>query len=334
MGRLIPIDGAAERERFCAVPGPDPLTPELLGRHRPDASWAVARCDGGYAARCSLWWTEAPPLPGERVGVIGHYAAGDADAAAVLIGHACEELAARGCTLAVGPMDGNTWRRYRLVTERGNAPPFFLEPDNPDDWPSHFTASGFVPLAQYYSAVNDDLGRENPRHEASSRRAAEHGVALRNLDVDHFDEELVRIHALSLASFPGNFLYTPIGEDEFLAQYRGVRAFVRPELVLLAERAGELIGYLFTVPDLLQAKRREAVDTVVFKTMAVHPGHRGVGLGGLLMGEMHVAARRLGFRRAVHALMHEDNHSRRISTRSARTIRRYTLFARRLRGAS
>ena len=36
---------------------------------------------------------------------------------------------------AVGPLDGSTWRRYRLVTERGVEPPFFMEPDNPDDWP-------------------------------------------------------------------------------------------------------------------------------------------------------------------------------------------------------
>jgi hypothetical protein len=36
----------------------------------------------------------------------------------------------------------------------------------------------------------------------------------------------------------------------------------------------------------------------------------------------------MGFRRAIHALMHETNVSRRLSDRYARTMRRYALFSR------
>jgi hypothetical protein len=38
-------------------------------------------------------------------------------------------------------------------------------------------------------------------------------------------------------------------------------------------------------------------------------------------------ARALGFRRAIHALIHESNVSGRISARTAQTMRRYALFA-------
>jgi len=38
----------------------------------------------------------------------------------------------------------------------------------------------------------------------------------------------------------------------------------------------------------------------------------------------------MGFTRAIHALMHETNKSRNLSARYARTIRRYTLFSKRL----
>jgi acyl-CoA synthetase (AMP-forming)/AMP-acid ligase II/GNAT superfamily N-acetyltransferase len=323
----IPINTPADRERFCAVAGLSELTPDILARHRPDESWAVADAGGELVARCSLWWSDAPPLAGGRVGAVGHYAAWNAEAVGPLLDHACARLAAHGCTVAVAPMDGNTWRRYRLLTERGPEPPFLLEPDNPDDWPAHFTGHGFAPLAEYYSAVNDDLTRGETRADPPA------GVAIRNLDLGRFEDELRAIHALSLASFTGNFLYTPIGEEEFVAQYRGVGPHVRPELVLLAEREGRLVGFLFALPDLMRARRGLPVDTVIFKTMAVHPDLRGQGLGGLLMGRAHSAARQLGFRRAVHALMHEDNHSRRISSHTARTVRRYTLFARPLRGA-
>jgi hypothetical protein len=68
------------------------------------------------AARCSLWWGDPPPLPGERVGVVGHYAAAGDHDARLLLAAACSTLRERGRTLAVGPMDGSTWHRYRFVT--------------------------------------------------------------------------------------------------------------------------------------------------------------------------------------------------------------------------
>ena len=43
--------------------------------------------------------------------------------------------------MAVGPMDGSTWRRYRFITERGAEPAFFLETYNPDVWPLNFTGA-------------------------------------------------------------------------------------------------------------------------------------------------------------------------------------------------
>ena len=50
----------------------------------------------------------------------------------------------------------------------------------------------------------------------------------------------------------------------------------------------------------------------------------------LLVAEVQQRAARLGYARAIHALMHESNVSRNISRRYAQTIRRYALFAKRL----
>jgi GNAT superfamily N-acetyltransferase len=317
------LNAETDHDRFCRAAGLPPLSQETLARQRPDA---LLLADG--AGRCALWWRDPPPLPDQRLGLIGHYSATDAGAAAVLLRTACETLAAQGCTLAVGPMDGNTWQRYRLVTVRGEEPPFFLEPDNPDDWPAHFIDNGFTVLASYASALNTDLGREDPRTAEFARRVADHGVILRPLRLDHFEEELRAIHALSLTAFRNNFLYTPITLDDFLAQYSPIRQHVRPELVLLAEQGGALLGYIFAIPDLLKAKQGLPLDTVILKTVAVHPDHGGLGLGGLLVARCQEAARRLGFRRTIHALIHETNRSGRISSHTAAVFRRYALFAR------
>ena len=203
-----------------------------------------------------------------------------------------------------------------------------MEPDNPDDWPGQFTSAGFTPLARYYSALNTDLTVDDPRVAETEKRLEECGISLRPLDLARFEEELRSIYSLSIASFCENFLYTPISEEDFLNQYRGVQPYVRPDMVLLAEQKEQPIGFIFTIPDLLQAKRGQAIDTAIVKSMAVHPDHAGVGLGGLLMARSQQAALGLGFRRVIHALMHETNKSGKISKHTARVIRTYTLFAR------
>jgi hypothetical protein len=88
------------------------------------------------------------------------------------------------------------------------------------------------------------------------------------------------------------------------------------------------VGYLFAVPDLAQAARGEAIDTFLIKTVAILPDPDLRGLGSVLVARAHQQGLRIGFRRCIHALMHESNVSRNISGHYATTMRRYTLYSR------
>jgi GNAT superfamily N-acetyltransferase len=330
--RVVRLGDPSELASVESIQGWPRLTRTDIAQHAPSLSMmAVDR--GRVLARCSLWLDGVPSYEQHRVGAIGHYAARDREASADLLDAASAELARRGCTLAIGPMDGTTWRRYRLVVERGTEPPFFLEPDNPDDWPGYFADAGFSPIARYLSALNEDLGRQDPRADEVAERLASGGVAIRPLDMTSFDEELVRIHQVASIAFRDAFLFTPLSQDAFAEQYRAIRPFIRPELVLVAERQGEPVGFSFSVPDALEPARGAPSRTVVVKTLAILPDRsRLSGLGSLMADRTRDVARSLGYTRAVHALIHESNHSRAISERTGRRIRRYALFARSLDG--
>lgn len=330
--KAVQINAIDDLKRFCTFtsPGSTVLTPEILVRHQADAHWILVDGVSNIVARCSVWWKSTPPYPGHHLGLVGHYAACTHEAGTQLLAIACNQLAERGCTMAVGPMDGSTWRHYRLITEWGTEPIFFLEPDNPDDWPGHFTNNGFSPLAHYLSNLNTDLNHQDPRARKIAEGIADRTIQIRSIDLNCFVDELHRIYSVAVVSFRDNFLYTPISESEFIAQYLPIRPYVRPDLVLMVEFQESLIGFLFAVPDILQVRRSQIIDTVIIKTVAVLPKFEGTGLGALLGARCHEIARNLGYTRAIHALMHETSISRNISARYAKPTRRYTLFAKEL----
>jgi GNAT superfamily N-acetyltransferase len=305
--------------------------PDLLVKHAPDAHWvAIEDASARAVARCSLWWKQVPQSSEGKLGVIGHYAAESRDAGACLLEHACRQFALNDCQVAVGPMDGNTWRSYRLVSDPGSAAPFFMEPQNPATWPEHFLTAQFAASARYSSALVEDLARVDPRIERTRARLGQNGIRIRAMDPDRFEAELEAIFEVSIASFQNNYLYTPISRDEFIEQYRPVEKLIRPELVALAFADHRPVGFVFALPDLLQARRGEPVTTVILKTVAVSPGRASAGLGSVLVARVHEEALRLGFKKVVHALMHENNNSKNISAHYAKPMRAYALYSRRL----
>lgn len=303
-----------------------PLDTVAFAKYPPDAHWMLV--DGGQVlGRLSLWWTKTPAYGEYRVGVIGHYAVRDATASHRLLAHACAELTARGCTLAVGPMDGNTMRRYRFLIERGEEPPFLLEPDNPDEWPGYWQADGFTPLATYYSSMNDDLAYEDPRIPKAATRLTRAGVIIRAMRPEAFEDDLSRIYQVSAVSFRQNFMYVPFTEREYLDLYLPFRQYVNPATVFIAEHDGKPVGFMFNIPNHMQGQRGEPIDTFILKTFAVLPGRMYAGLGNVLVAHSHRIAHELGYRRAIHALMYEGNNSLIISNRFSHPFRRYALFA-------
>lgn len=329
MKRLQKITHLEELEQFQLSPGLPALDANDLTGHIPDAHWVLTE-GASLLARCSLWWQSTPAYAGRRTGIIGHFAAHDEDSAPLLLEHACGLLREQGCEYAVGPMDGNTWRRYRLVTEPGDEPSFFLEPHNPSDWPAHWQAANFTSIAEYSSRLNTDLSYVDPRLGRVERRLHRQNIRIHTLNLDDYEAELRRIFELSCISFRPNFLYTPLQEREFVQMYSRLRPHIRPELVLLAMQGSQLAGFLFAVPDWLQVRRNRDIDTAIIKTLAVLPGRAYAGLGNLLAAHCHRAARDLGYTRAIHALMHDANHSRNVSSRYAHVMRRYALYGRSL----
>jgi hypothetical protein len=329
MQQLIIINNVSELSLYKDAGGMPPFDIKSLDKFPPDAHLIVV--DGDILqGRVSLWWTNTPEYPGHHAGIIGHYAVNGEPASQQLLDRACKELADHGCTIAIGPMNGNTMQKYRFLIERGDEKPFLLEPDNPDEWPEYWKRRGFSTLSLYYSSLNEDLTYEDPRIPQTAQRLTDAGVKIRNLRIDAFEDDLRRIYQVSAVSFQQNFLYSPFTENDFMDMYLPLRGYVNPAFVMIAEDNDKPVGFIFNIPDYLQAQRQQPVDTLIVKSFAVLPGRAYAGLGNVLLAMTHRIAHDSGFKRAIHALMYEGNNSLIISNRFSRPFRRYVLFAKEL----
>jgi GNAT superfamily N-acetyltransferase len=300
------------------------LDTKKLEADAPD-SYLENLSDAGIEARASVWFS-GPKLEGSaRTGLIGHYAAQSIEAGRTMLEAACEALQGAGCDTAIGPMDGSTWKSYRLVSDAGNEAPFFLEPRNPHDWNAHFLESGFDVLASYHSSLSLNP-TPDPRVPDVRERLLKNGITTRTANPARLTAELSELFEVALESFSENFLYTPISKEAFLQLYQPLLSQLPPQFIRIAEHDGRAVGFAFSVPDMVRSER----DTLILKTVGVRRGRVYAGLGRLLGDELHDLARAAGMPRVIHALMYDANVSANSSARTSEIIRRYALYARKL----
>jgi len=264
------------------------------------------------------------------IACVGEIEAAEPYDARELLRCAAERATASGCSRIVGPLDGDTWHRYRVNVGPHDEPPFFLEPRNPDWWEEVFRSSGFQEEAAYFTALHEDLAKRDSRIDRARARLEAGGVTIRTFRPDAAEEDLRLLHRVSLEAFAHNHLYSPIGEEAFRGMFEPLLGVLDFRFVLIAERGGESVGFVFAFPEFEEGKRRGKIETLVVKTVAVRDGRPQAGLGAVLVGMVEDVARAAGFRRSIHALMHENNVSRNLSAKTTHPIRRYVLFSKTL----
>jgi hypothetical protein len=268
-------------------------------------------------ARCRLYW-DAPHWDGRRTLAVGEFACESTIAGADLLREARRRARALGFGAVVGPMDGDTWHRYRVVTSSDGSRPFLLEPVSGPYDHGAFVAASFEPISRYVSArasLDDAISEPAPPIR---------GVTIAPWDGRDANALVRKLFEMSLSTFERNAFYKPIELESFLQLYEPVLPLIDPELVLFARNAdGQIIGFLFGLDNRAPGAERAAILKTYASGMP--------GCGRLLANTFHRRARDLGFTHVIHALMHEDNPSRRRSQHHrARVFREYALMGARI----
>ena len=215
----------------------------------------------------------------------------------------------------IGPLNGDTWHSYRLVYESDGSPPFLLEPTSKEHDLAVFESSGFTPISMYLSA------RAPLKQTIGDIPSAVPGIRIEAWDGENAEGLIQNLFDMSTMAFSGNKFFKPISFESFLEIYQPLIPLIDKEHVLFArDDEDALQGFLFGTPNYMAP---EGERSVILKTYA----SRLRGVGHLLADTYHRKCLDLGFDTVIHALIHEDNASRKRSEMHGATIfRRYALM--------
>jgi len=301
---------------------------------------AVARCAGILNPKLQ---EGAPPI-----GLVGFFESeNDQEAADAVLNAACAWLTKLECTVARGPINRDTWHRYRIMTKGHREQPIMLEPYNKDYYAHLFVKAGWVVACDYFSTINMNIKSVLDLHKKYLVFAKRKKCTFRKIDFNKFEQELEVIYKISLQAFEDNYCFAPISLDEFLEIYAPSKHFVDPELVHIGiAPSGNDAGFAFGYPEYSAAlasmggstgwfsklqfwiNTRRKPTIFNYKTVCVTNEARRTGMASALSALLYESAMAQGYKISRHCLMKNDNVSRRFDEGSGVTYKEYALFER------
>jgi len=277
----------------------------------------------------------------------------DPEAATGLLRAAEDFIIREGAGTALGPVNLSTHDEIGLLVAGHDSPPMILSPYNHPYYQTLIEQAGYTPARDYHAFLWTPAARPAPVLDRLVRRTAGQGPGaprLRHLDPTRWDADVRAIFGLYNDTFADLWGFVPISWEEFRARAAEFRAFYRPELVIIAELAGEAVGFGLLLPDinaalkpikgrlfpfgLLRLMRSvPRLSTGRFILLGVRRGHSGRGLAALIAQTMVEAVRQVGYQAVELSLVQEGNEAVRhvIAAFGAPPAKTYRLYQKPLR---
>ncbi|MDX1493602.1 MAG: hypothetical protein R3253_06070 [Longimicrobiales bacterium] len=300
-------------------------------RHAERALFVVSR-DGRPVGRVAAIENRAHNRHhDDRVGFFGFFdCAPDPEAAQALMAAAEEWLSSRKLTSARGPMSPSLNHEAGLLVDGFETPPAIMTPWNPPYYADLLESAG-------YTRSQDLVGFDIPaagrlavpaRVERLAGRTRERiGVHLRPLDVTRLESEARAALDLYRSAWDGNWGFVPPAWEEFWHTARDLRRVIVPDVSLVAEVEGEMVGVMMVARDVNRVladipsgrlwpwniftllRRLPGIRRGRIVLLGIRADYRKRGLFPLLAWEAARRAREVGFEGAEASWILEDNQA-------------------------
>ncbi len=273
--------------------------------------------DGGPVASIALFDNPHLSYTGSPVLIAGNFECiNDPEVSKYLFDRVENKATELSRSFIIGPMNGSTWDDYRLPLS-GDGGLFFSETPYPLYYHTLWEEYGFSVLHRYFSAAA-------PIGEVKHTPPIP-GIKIRNIELANYEQELERIYPLCMKAFASNHFFSPIDKPAFVSKYLQVKSLIDPDLVLIAEDdvTKQVLAFVLCLPDHFDSVTR----SFIIKTLAKDPDCNIQGLATTILDNLHHRASVKGYQKMIHAFMHEDNRSIKLSRYlGGKVIREYALY--------
>ncbi len=211
-----------------------------------DDGQAIGRIAAFYDTLANDFWHEP-------VGLFGYYDAPQVGPGAdLLLSAASDWLKGQGMACMRGPWSFVS-QEWGSVIEGFTPPATVMSPYNPPYYNDHYADFGLLKVKDLLVyAIDASQGYRIPERilTLTDRVSEKYGVRVRQIRMDHLEEEVHTIMALSNDSLEYNWGYSPVTDDEVRAMAHDLKPVIHPRAVLFAETAaGVPIGFAIAIPD-------------------------------------------------------------------------------------
>jgi GNAT superfamily N-acetyltransferase len=208
----------------------------------------------------------------DRTGFFGFFESEeDTTVSTGLLDAARNWLREQGMNAMRGPVNPSQNEDCGCLIDAFDSPPVIMMTYNPPAYPGLYERFGLRKAMDLYAYVAETSGGMPDKlvRVAESVRKKE-GITVRTADMKRFDEEVGRIKRIYNKAWSRNWGFVPMTDAEFDHLAKNLKVAVVPELCLIAEIAGEPIGFALSIPDLNQALIRlkgRLFPTGIFKLL-------------------------------------------------------------------
>ncbi|MBM7844317.1 hypothetical protein [Herpetosiphon giganteus] len=350
--QIVAVRNAKQRQQFIRFPwqvyrgaNPDPLwvPPLLLERERffnPKHGGFFAHGDvqlflaqrgteivGTISAHINFLHNRTH---NEQIGFFGFFEVlDDPEAAAALLQTACDWVRDRGYKAIRGPMNFSINDECGLLIEGFERAPVMMMTYNPPRYVEYIEQAGFGKKIDLYAWVVDqqsyaEKGRGPKIERVAALAQAQTGLTFRKLNMRRFSEEVEAGWHVYNQAWANNWgaIHMTLAEFRHLAY--SFKPFLDPEVMIVAEDQGRMVGLLIAVPDiniplrysdgrllpfgwLTMLRHKREINQMRVLIMGVLPEYRRRGIDAVFYREVRNAGLKRGYHTAEMSWILENN---------------------------
>jgi GNAT superfamily N-acetyltransferase len=221
-----------------------------------EAEFFLARRDGQPVGRvAAILDRNYNRFHEEETGFFGFFECADSpELARMLLTTARGWLRSRGACVMRGPVNPSTNYECGLLIDGFDSDPFVMMTYNPPYYAALMDGVGLhkaKDLYAYHAFVAKADGSKVQR--VAERALQANGIAIRPISMKHFWKDVEALWGIYNSAWSRNWGFVPMTRDEFMAMAKEMKLVLSPDLVLVGEAGGRVVGFALGLPDVNQA---------------------------------------------------------------------------------